>query len=73
MTARERRESLLVWIRARRAHDGLTVSEIIDVIGYPYDKITPGRYDTCLADLKALQREECVTRTPGRPARWHAT
>lgn len=76
ITVAERRESLLGWLRERSAHDGLTASEIVDVIGHPYAHIPRYVYDSyprraaCLRDLQALERDGHVART-GRPARWY--
>jgi hypothetical protein len=64
-----RRRDLYTWISERDAHQNLTASEIVDVSGI-YDRITHGRYDMCLSDLKAMERNCEVYRDSGRPARW---
>ena len=72
--ADERRLALLQWLRERPTHRGLTASEIVSVIGHPYDRVT-GAYDKCFADLKALEKRGLLTRgaISERPARWWPT
>lgn len=70
--AEQRRLALIRWIRERPAHNGLTASEIVDVIGHPYPPGMQGRYDKCHADLKILETCGLLQRY-GRPARWTLT
>ena len=67
--AAERGASLRAWMRERPEHQGLTATEIVDASGIYAGH---GRYDVCLADLKAMCRRGEVERSLGRPARWTA-
>jgi hypothetical protein len=64
-----RQADLIGWMRERPAHDGLTATEITDVIGHPYDAIGHYRSARCFDDLKDLAAQG-VVRREGRPARW---
>jgi hypothetical protein len=83
MTAVDRREGLLRWMRERSEHEGLKASHIAQAAwtcqwigGRPTAKMVYGakyREARCRDDLKALEAQGYVTRLPGRPARWTAT
>jgi hypothetical protein len=69
-SAELRRASLLRWMRSERG-DEWTASEIVDVIGYPYDELSHYRESRCFGDLVALERDGLVYRVYlTRPARW---
>lgn len=70
MTARERQDTMVAWMRERTAHVGLTATELVDVAGDGLYEGT-GRYDRCFDDLKRLEQRGLVSRRLGRPARWY--
>lgn len=67
--AARRRAALLSWMRERSGRQGLSAAQIADLSGI-YEG--HGRYDRCLADLKALAKAGELDRSGGRPARWTA-
>lgn len=69
-TITSRQSDLLQWMRERPAHNGLTATEIVKHIGWPYDQIGHYRSARCFEDLKDLAVQGLVVRLDGRPARW---
>jgi hypothetical protein len=60
--------NLLQWMRERAAHNGLTATEIADVM--PYDTMNSYPRKRCFDDLKDLAAQGLVECDSGRPARW---